>query len=234
MRVLEQRRLRPEVMDQPDLDPAQHARALRGLARINWWSRSSGILWPALLALAPAAGPLRVLDLATGAGDVPIRLSRRARRAGIPVRIEGCDVSAVAVDYARRRAERVGADVRFFVHDALAEPLLSGYDVVMCSLFLHHLERGQARTLLARMAEQARQLVLVNDLVRSPAGLLLAHVGTRLLSRSWVVHTDGPRSVAGAFTTAELRELAAEAGLVGAEVAWRWPFRMLLTWRRPS
>jgi SAM-dependent methyltransferase len=234
MRVLEQRRLRPEVMDQPGLDPAQHARALRGLARINWWSRSSGILWPALLALAPAAGPLRVLDLATGAGDVPIRLSRRARRAGIPVRIEGCDVSAVAVDYARRRAERVGADVRFFVHDALAEPLLSGYDVVMCSLFLHHLERGQARTLLARMAEQARQLVLVNDLVRSPAGLLLAHVGTRLLSRSWVVHTDGPRSVAGAFTTAELRELAAEAGLVGAEVAWRWPFRMLLTWRRPS
>ena len=66
------------------------------------------------------------------------------------------------------------------------------------------------------------------------AGWLLAHVGTRLLSRSWVVHTDGPRSVAGAFTVAELRELAAEAGLVGAEVAWRWPFRMLLTWRRPS
>jgi len=111
---------------------------------------------------------------------------------------------------------------------------LSGYDVVMCSLFLHHLERGQARTLLARMAEQARRLVLVNDLVRSPAGWLLAHVGTRLLSRSWVVHTDGPRSVAGALTTAELREVAAEAGLVGAEVAGRWPFRMLLTWRRPS
>jgi len=232
--VLEQRRLRPEVMDQPGLDPAQHARALCGLARINWWSRSSGILWPALLAQARAAGPVRVLDLATGAGDVPIRLSRRARRAGVPVRIEGCDVSAVAVEYARRRAERVGADIRFFVHDALAAPLLSGYDVVMCSLFLHHLERGQARTLLARMAEQARLLVLVNDLVRSPAGLLLAHVGTRLLSRSWVVHTDGPHSVAGAFTTAELRELAAEAGLVGAEVAWRWPFRMLLTWRRPS
>jgi SAM-dependent methyltransferase len=233
--VLEQRRLRPEVMDQPGLDPAQHARALRGLARINWWSRSSGILWPALLAQArAAAGPLRVLDLATGAGDVPIRLSRRARRAGIPARIEGCDVSAVAVEYARQRAERVGADVHFFVHDALAGPLLSGYDVVMSSLFLHHLERGQARTLLARMAEQAQQQVLVNDLVRSPAGLLLAHVGTRLLSRSWVVHTDGPRSVAGAFTTGELRELAAEAGLVGAEVAWRWPFRMLLTWRRPS
>src|SRR5260370_18120119 len=127
MMVLEQRRSRPEVMDQPGLDPAQHARALRGLARINWWSRSSGILWPALLAQARAAGgPLRVLDLATGAGDVPIRLGRRARRAGVPVRIEGCDVSSVAVDYARRRAERVGAAVRFFVPTPLARPLLSG------------------------------------------------------------------------------------------------------------
>src|SRR5438874_463839 len=116
-------------MDQPGLDPAQHARALRGLARINWWSRSGGILWPALLAEARAAGPLRVLDLATGAGDVPIRLSRRARSAGINLCIEGCDVSAVAVEYARRRAERVGVEVRFFVHDALAGPLLSGYDV---------------------------------------------------------------------------------------------------------
>jgi SAM-dependent methyltransferase len=150
------------------------------------------------------------------------------------LQIDGCDVSAVAVEYARARAERVGADVRFFVHDALTAAPLSTYDVVTSSLFLHHLERDQAKALLARMAVQARRLVLVNDLVRSPVGLLLAHLGTRLLSRSWVVHADGPRSVEGAFTMAEMRGLADEAGLRGADVAWRWPFRMLLTWRRPS
>jgi hypothetical protein len=48
-----------------------------------------------------------------------------------------------------------------------------------------------------------------------------------------VVHFDGPASVAGAFTQAEARELAERAGLRGAEVAARWPFRWLLTWRRP-
>jgi SAM-dependent methyltransferase len=233
--VLEQRRLQPEVMDQPNLDHAQHVRALHGLARINWWSRSARILWPQLLRQARATNePLRVLDLATGAGDVPIGLSRLAHCCGIRLQIDGCDLSSVAIEYARRRAEHSRADVRFFVHDALAGPLLSGYDVAMCSLFMHHLERAQARTFLARMAEQAQRLVLVNDLVRSRGGLLLAYAGTRLLSRSWVVHTDGPRSVEGAFTVAELRELADEAGLLGAEVARRWPFRMLLTWRRSS
>src|SRR5918912_1375115 len=82
---LSRRLLRPEVMDQPGLDPRRHAHALRGLARINFWSGSAGILWPDLAALAreTAPRPLRVLDVATGGGDVPIRLWRRARRAGL-------------------------------------------------------------------------------------------------------------------------------------------------------
>src|SRR5437763_3343791 len=91
------RRLQPEVMDQPGLDPVRHRQALAGLRRINFFSGSAGILWPPLAALAyGAARPVRVLDLATGGGDVPIRLWRRARRAGLPLEVEACDVSPVA------------------------------------------------------------------------------------------------------------------------------------------
>src|SRR5438309_1542594 len=94
------RRLQPEVMDQPGLEPKRHRQALHGLGRINWWSGSAGILWPPLAALARVSPhPLRVLDLATGGGDVPIRLWQKAQRAGLPLVIEGCDVSPVAVDH---------------------------------------------------------------------------------------------------------------------------------------
>jgi hypothetical protein len=62
--------------------------------------------------------------------------------------------------------------------------------------------------------------------------MLLACAGTRLLSRSPVVHVDGPRSVAAAFTPAEALDLAQRAGLTGATVVRRWPCRFLLTWRR--
>src|SRR5947209_2673513 len=104
--MLEQRQLQPEIMDQLDLNPRDHACALRGLARINWWSCSSNILWPALAGRARRRPqPLRVLDLATGAGDVPIRLSCRARRMGIRLQIDGCDVSPVAVAEAQHRGE---------------------------------------------------------------------------------------------------------------------------------
>jgi hypothetical protein len=122
--------------------------------------------------------------------------------------------------------------VRFFVLDALADPLPSDYDVVTCSLFLHHLDDAEAIELLRRMAAAARRLVLVNDLVRSRTGLTLAYVATRLLTLSPVVHVDGPLSVRAAYTPPEALELARQAGMQGATIQRKWPFRFLLGWRQ--
>lgn len=224
----------PEIMDQPTLCPAQHVKALHGLSRINWFSSSAGILWPNLAELARSLAPRipRVLDLATGGGDVPLRLWRRARRAGFDLHVEGCDISPVGLELARRNAAAAGAPLRFFEYDALTGPTLTGYDAIMCSLFLHHQDENQAIALLRRMADMAGRLVLVNDLNRVWLGWLAAHVVGRVLTTSYVVHVDGPRSVAQAFTPAEALALAERAGLSGARVGRRWPFRWLLSWRR--
>ncbi len=230
---LRRRCRRPEIMDQPDLDEERHFQALRGLERINFWSGSARILWPAVRTLARQTGsPLRLLDVASGAGDVPIRLWHKARRTGIPLDVAGCDVSPRAVDYARRRAEQRGAAVRFFVWNALEDPLPAAPDVVTSSLFLHHLSDAEAVVFLRRLGQLASRLVLVNDLVRSLPGFLLAYVGTRVLSTSRVVHTDGPQSVESAFRRDEALALAHEAGLHGATVRRRWPCRFLLSWNR--
>jgi hypothetical protein len=83
------------------------------------------------------------------------------------------------------------------------------------------------------MREAAGKLALINDLLRSTAGWCLAYLGTRLLTRSEMVHTDGLLSVQAAFTMAEVRALADTAGWEKAELHWRWPYRFLLQWRRP-
>ena len=221
-------------MDQPGLDSTQHQQALHGLARINWISRSDGILWKPIRRLAEEKGKqsLRVLDIATGGGDVPIRLQRRAVRAGLPITFAGVDFSATAIEYARHQA-LIGNDaVEFFQLDALNMPLPADYDVIISSLFLHHLDPNEAVDLLRRMGQAAGSMVLINDLVRSRMGYLLAYFGTRLLSRSKVVHFDGPQSVCAAFTITEARQMAEQAGLKNASISWRWPFRYLLQWRR--
>ncbi|MBX9582367.1 MAG: hypothetical protein K2X87_18855, partial [Gemmataceae bacterium] len=74
----------PERMDDPGLDPAEHRRALAALARINRWSRSAAVIWRPIRDFARSAGrPVRVLDVATGGGDVPKALAEKARRAGL-------------------------------------------------------------------------------------------------------------------------------------------------------
>jgi 2-polyprenyl-3-methyl-5-hydroxy-6-metoxy-1,4-benzoquinol methylase len=230
------RHRQPEIMDQPGLDPRQHQRALAGLRRINQLSRSAALFWPAVCGLARSVQPLpvRLLDLACGGGDVPMDLARRAVRQGLPLEITGIDVSPTAVEHARREATRAGVrNVSFTVLDVLREPLPGPFDVVTCSLFLHHLADEDVVQVLHKMAAAARRLVLVHDLRRSRTGYALAWAGCRLLSRSPIVHVDGPRSVEAAFTAEELTALANRAGLNGARWTRRWPQRLLMTWGRP-
>jgi SAM-dependent methyltransferase len=222
-----------EIMDEPDLDPDRHVAALIGLSRINSWSGSARIIWrPLRQLLRDSAGRIvRVVDVATGAGDIPLWLWTKAERTELPLEIEGWDISPTAVQHARTRAAAMNAHARFFQRDVLAQCAFDDFDAVICSLFLHHLDEDQAVDLLGRMAGPRTQLLVVNDLRRSFPGWMLAYAGTRLLSSSDVVRTDGPRSVESAFSLAEVRRLAARAGLKGAHVSARWPCRLLLTWR---
>jgi 2-polyprenyl-3-methyl-5-hydroxy-6-metoxy-1,4-benzoquinol methylase len=232
---LRSRRREPELMDDAGLDPAEHRRALDGLARLNAASGAFRSLWDPIAGLAreDLGRPLRVLDVATGAGEFPVTLAQWAGRAGLRIGAAGCDLSETALAYGREIAAAVRVPVTFFRQDVLNDPLPDGYDVVTCSLFLHHLDEPYAVRLLREMGRAAGKLVLVNDLTRGPVNYALVRLACRLLSRSPVVRYDGPASVRAAFTPGEARELAERAGLRGATVAKKFPCRFLLAWRKP-
>jgi 2-polyprenyl-3-methyl-5-hydroxy-6-metoxy-1,4-benzoquinol methylase len=222
-----------ELMDDPQLDRSAHIGALRGMTRIHVASRTSAAVWPWIRREAGSVtGPLRVLDIATGGGDLPLDLAHLARREGLAVEVSGCDISTRAIGWARLRARRAGIPVRFFRLNALAGPLPDAYHVMTSGLFLHHLAEPQVVTLLDAMAKAVSRGVLVDDLRRSRTGLWLARLATHALSRSPIVHLDGPRSVRAAFTSTELLRLAGQAGLAGADIVPHWPQRHLLVWRR--
>lgn len=228
------RRREAEWMDQPGLDDAEHRRALKGLKAINRASRTAAALWQMIepLARERRPTPLSVLDAGCGGGDVAIGLARRASAAGAPLAIHGCDISRTAIEHARQQAhtQRI-ANADFFPCDLFLQPLGRQFDVVFCTLLLHHLDEPQAVRLLQIMAAAAGEMLLVDDLRRTRWGLVLATVACRVLSRSPIVHFDGPRSVRAAFTGSEALELARRAGLRGAQLQCHWPQRFLLSWR---
>jgi 2-polyprenyl-3-methyl-5-hydroxy-6-metoxy-1,4-benzoquinol methylase len=226
------RQRRCELMDDPTLDVTVHRQALAGLGRVNWWSRTESVLWKAISIITPIAdGPLRILDIASGGGDAAIGLAQRCQRSGQQVQIWGWDISPQAVRFATEQAQAAGLqNVTFAVRDAI-EGTASGasFDVVMCTLFLHHLDPDDAIQLLMRMRSLATQQILVDDLRRTRLGYWLAWAGCRILTRSHVVHVDGPLSVGGAFTPDEALQLAHQAGLKTATIRNHWPQRFLLS-----
>ncbi|TWT76002.1 hypothetical protein Pla123a_27880 [Posidoniimonas polymericola] len=228
-----QRVLTPELLDDPALDESLHQAAYAGLRRINTWSRTASYLRRELSRIAAhrSLTELRVLDVACGSGDMARSLAARPLAGGVRLEVDGCDISPAAVEQAQQLADRAGqTGTRFYVHDALAAPFPHRYDVVLCTLFLHHMTESQGVALFRQMAAAAEAAVLVDDLIRSRIGYWLAWTGCRILSRSTIVHNDGPVSVRGAFTPEEAVALAAEAGLPGARCKLHWPQRYLLTW----
>ena len=236
--TLRERRLQPEIMDDPGLEVEAHHRALRAIRRINAISASAQVLYPSIRELcrerekAGDSRPVRILDVATGGGDVASRLWRLATKRGRRVEIAGCDFSPVALEHAKQTAARMGATISFFRLNLLEEPIPTGYDAITCSLFLHHLDAEKAVLVLQKMRAAAGSMALVNDLARSRLGWWAAYIGTRVLTRSPVVHADGVMSVEGAFTKDEALALAVRAGWEGATVRSKFPFRYLLKWRR--
>lgn len=231
---------RAELMDDPALPQAEHHHALDALAVLNAVSLTARGLACGVIRLAdpwpPGDGPLRLIDVACGGGDVTLSLAARLaaglRRTpdGKPRSFEliGLDVSQRAVHRARQLAagrgiEAVTFEVRDVVHDGCPP-----CDIAVSSLFLHHLDDDHAIGVLQAMARAAVGGV-VSDLVRSRLGLALATLGTTLLSTSRVARIDGPLSVRAARTPAEYAALARRAGMA-ATVRRVWPERVLIEW----
>lgn len=230
---MKKRKLEPEAMDNPDLEAGLHQEALKGLVRLNRWSVSGGEMFRSIRRFrSETLKSLRVLDVASGGGDVTLSVARLALRRGFNWEVHGCDRSETAAAFAKAEADKGKIPVRFFNLDIQKENLPRDYDVLTNSLFLHHLTRVETIRFLKKMAQAARRGIVIHDLERSRIGLLLAFLMGRLVTRSKVVHQDAPQSVRAAYTLGEIRRLAAKAGLTGASVERCWPFRYRLVWRK--
>ena len=203
---------------------------LRDIRRANRYLGGTSALLSRLRPCLDATRPVSLLDVATGSADIPIIIARHAAREQRPVSIVATDVAGPVLDEARRLVDRSGLKtIRIEWADALALPYRDAeFDLVTCSLALHHFDPQRAVTVLAEMRRVARRAVFVNDLERSlPAWIgawLLAH-GT---TRNRLTRHDAPLSVRRAYTKEEILGLCRQAGWQGTRFARARFYRMVV------
>lgn len=187
-----------------------------------WWRRR------ALGDLAEMAAPRRVLDLATGTGDVALGLARKFPEA----RIVGLDLTAAMLAIARRKVERAGLAARIELRegDAGALPFGEGeFDAVTCAFgFRNFPDRRQALEECRRvLAEGGRVVVL--ELFRNGSSFLarFTSLWLRALSCVFARRAKGDYAYlrASIERTATVEEFLEDAEAAGFAVEKRRFFR---------
>lgn len=169
-------------------------------------------------------GPVRILDVATGAADIPRALVLWARSRGVRLDVTGLDLEGDTLALARDDT-RGFPEITLVQGDVRKLPFAPGsFDYVICNLFFHHLGEGAAVEALRSFDRIARRGIIVGDLVRRRRSLAWAWLLTRF--RDDYVRFDGPQSVRRSFTVDEMRDLVHAAGLAYVTVrpafAHRW------------
>ena len=216
------RNMAPEIMDDPANSEADFAAALADLSRMNRWAGAQRPLDAYLDRLVAARGLTRVsvLDVGAGGGDSLRGIAAWGAKRGVEVELCGLDISPWAETY----ASDAGTPGRWITANLFDLPDHERFDVVMCSLFAHHLDDALMVRFLHWLPKHARHGWLILDLHRNWFVWAAVWAGTRLLRMHPMVSHDGPVSVNRAFTRADWTRLLGEAG-VEAEVRWTFPFR---------
>jgi SAM-dependent methyltransferase len=222
------RKVIPELLDDDAGTPAQIAASLADLRHINEWfggTRTTASLLRRVAA-ETRASQLSVLEVGSGAGDVPQEARMRLAGSGVETRVTLLD---------RMWSHLPSNGATSVCGDALQLPFRDGsFDVVSSSLFVHHLEPDALRRFASEALRVCRRAVLMNDLIRSRVHLAFVYAGLPLF-RSRLTWHDAPASVRRAYTLAEMEQMMQAVPGCHVEISRHYLYRMgVLLWKEES
>jgi 2-polyprenyl-3-methyl-5-hydroxy-6-metoxy-1,4-benzoquinol methylase len=225
----------PEMIDRPGIDQNLLRDELRLLERTNERLGGHQLVLDYAQSLIRSARltSLNILDLATGAADIPRAVVAWARARQLPVTITAVDVNANVLRVAMELCQG-WPEIRLEHRDILSlSYAANSFDLVLCSLALHHFGWSDAVAILRRMQELARAGYVLNDLRRNRLAIWGAELLARTVIRNSVFREDAPQSCRAAFTVGELRAMAGEAELKNFRIKRHHAvFRMVLEGRK--
>jgi 2-polyprenyl-3-methyl-5-hydroxy-6-metoxy-1,4-benzoquinol methylase len=200
-----------EMMDRPQPVSLELERDLERLRQLNRWFGSYRLVSCFMRRWIMPGAQMRVVDLATGSGDIPRLLVDHGRRIGARIEVDAVDQQAATLEIARGLSADY-PEISYHAANILEWDCPGGYDIALCSLVLHHFSYDDAIKLLRRCRELSKAFVLMSDLRR---GFLLqagVYLLTTLIFREPMTRFDARLSAQRAFSFGEMRELAIQAG----------------------
>ncbi len=218
-----------EKMDDPNCDEVLLLRTVAQFRQLNRiFSRYRTVLRRTVIANMQRE-PTReyhLVDLGAGGCDIPLWLLRETRRCNLKLRVTAIDNDPRIIAWATEQTRGSGIAVRQM--DAFCLDDLKDVDYVIANHFLHHFPDQRVVELLQIADQTAARGIVINDLLRSRFWYILYSVAAPFMFPRSFAWYDGRISIKRGFRPDDLRRLAAQAELNGAQVARFFPGRVIV------
>ena len=215
-----------ELMDDFSMKGELLRDTLDKLGSINKWLGGNRVTLNGLRQLLehqPKDKVYTIVDIGCGHGDILRLIAEYGRKHNYSFQLIGIDANQDAIDYAVELSTAYD-ELSFKKLDVFSEAFQAmEYDVVLSTLFLHHLDGMEIRSLLKLMSTKAKLGVVVNDLHRHRLAYGLFKLLGTVISNHMIVQ-DGLTSILRAFKRKEIEQISDQLNL-NSQISWKWAFR---------
>lgn len=215
-----------EIMDDFNFEGKALRDNLDILSGINKWLGGNQVSLDGIKKLIkrlPKEKELVIVDLGCGNGDMLRRVAKLGKKLGYNFKLIGIDANKDSIQYATLLSLGF-PNISYVQMNIFSEEFKEmHYDIVLSTLFLHHLNDKEILDKLSLLKDQARLGIVVNDLHRNKMAYFLFSIISFFINNK-VIRNDGLVSIRRGFKKVELENFANQLQ-IKSDISWKWAFR---------
>jgi 2-polyprenyl-3-methyl-5-hydroxy-6-metoxy-1,4-benzoquinol methylase len=166
-----------------------------------------------------------ILDVGCGNGDMLRKLAEYGYKNNYNFQLIGIDANNFTINHAKKLSENY-SNISFSCHDIFEESFRKlKYDIVLCTLTLHHFKDNQIINLLNIFYSNSKIGIVINDLHRNAFAYRLFQVICFVFNMNKMSRDDGLISILRGFKKKELVDYSNELKFKDYNIQWKWAFR---------
>ena len=214
-----------EIMDDFSLEGEELRDALDKIASINKLLGGNHLTLQGVKKLINAKDEITIVDVGCGNGDMLRALADFGIKNNFKFKLIGIDANAFTIDYAINLSKEY-PNISYKCQDIFSESFSQlKYDIILCTLTLHHFKNEQIDYLIQHFTQQARIGIIINDLHRNIIAYRAFQLICFVFRLNRMSREDGLVSILRGFKKGELIDFSERNKLKNYTIHWKWAFR---------
>ncbi|MFH7015506.1 methyltransferase domain-containing protein [Flavobacterium sp. FlaQc-47] len=217
-----------EIMDDFSLEGKELQDALDKIASINQLLGGNKLTLhgiKTLLKKTDSQQTIVIADIGCGNGDMLRMLANYGKKNDLNFKLTGVDANEFTINYAKTLSTEY-PNIEYVCVDIFSEDFtLVKYDIVLCTLTLHHFTNDEILNIITIFNNNAAIGIVINDLHRSKLAYRLFKMIGIIFNLNRMSREDGLVSILRGFKKNELESFSKKLNFKNYTINWKWAFR---------